>query len=296
MGLAGGDCAAGRHVIVAVPHGRAARPAARRRAPRPRRLARGSARSPIVNLHVVYDRPVLELPFAAGVDSPVQWVFDRTASAGLTDGQYLVVSLSAADAELGVSASELRERYLAALAELLPAAAGATVRNCFVTREHAATFRAAPGQRALRPGPPTALPGLVLAGAWTDTGWPATMEGAVRSGHAASERIIRRLSGPTRTAAAPRRPLAAASRGGAARRAQPRRASPRRARPARCAGEPPTRPPPPTRPLMVLAPLALEARAVRRGAPWADVRRTGMGPSAPPSTRAAHDHRTPPRS
>src|SRR6202167_4272345 len=138
---------------------------------------------------------MLELPFAAGIDSPVQWVFDRTAGSGLTDGQYLVVTLSAADAELGVPGEQLRERYLSALAELLPAAAGATVRNCFVTRDHAATFRAAPGQRGLRPGPPTALPGLVLAGAWTDTGWPATMEGAVRSGHAASERIIRRLSG-----------------------------------------------------------------------------------------------------
>ena len=78
------------------------------------------------------------------------------------------------------------------------------MRNCFVTRDHAATFRAAPGHRALRPGPPTALPGLVLAGAWTDTGWPATMEGAVRSGHAAAERIIRRLTdrGPGRSVSA----------------------------------------------------------------------------------------------
>src|ERR1700743_1168099 len=72
--------------------------------------------SPIVNVHVVYDRPVLELPFAAGIDSPVQWVFDRTAGSGLTDGQYLVVTLSAADAELGVSSELLGERYVAALA------------------------------------------------------------------------------------------------------------------------------------------------------------------------------------
>ena len=179
-------------MIVAVPHGRAGAllpDGARGDRDAWQRL--GS--SPIVNLHVVYDRPVLELPFAAGIDSPVQWVFDRTAGSGLTDGQYLAVSLSAADAELSVSGDQLRDRYLAALAELLPAAAEATVRSCFVTRDHAATFRAAPGQRALRPGPATALPGLVLAGAWTDTGWPATMEGAVRSGHAASEQIIRRL-------------------------------------------------------------------------------------------------------
>jgi squalene-associated FAD-dependent desaturase len=146
--------------------------------------------SPIVNLHIVYDRRVLEHPFATGVDSPVQWVFDRTAGSGLIDGQYLAVSLSAADGELHTTAEELQARYLPALAELLPAAAGAEVREFFVTREHAATFRAAPGARSWRPGPRTALPGLVLAGAWTDTGWPATMEGAVRSGRAAAREVM----------------------------------------------------------------------------------------------------------
>jgi uncharacterized protein with NAD-binding domain and iron-sulfur cluster len=64
------------------------------------------------------------------------------------------------------------------------------VTQFFVTREHAATFRAEPGARRLRPGPKTALPGLVLAGAWTDTGWPATMEGAVRSGAAAAREAL----------------------------------------------------------------------------------------------------------
>jgi uncharacterized protein with NAD-binding domain and iron-sulfur cluster len=58
------------------------------------------------------------------------------------------------------------------------------------TREHAATFRAAPGTAALRPGPTTAIPGLVLAGAWTATGWPATLEGAVLSGHAAARSAL----------------------------------------------------------------------------------------------------------
>ncbi|HVX33432.1 MAG TPA: FAD-dependent oxidoreductase, partial [Solirubrobacterales bacterium] len=75
---------------------------------------------------------------------------------------------------------------VAALAELLPAARDAQVEAFFVTREHTATFRAAPGARALRPGPRTSRPGLLLAGTWTDTGWPATMEGAVRSGRAAA--------------------------------------------------------------------------------------------------------------
>jgi hydroxysqualene dehydroxylase len=151
--------------------------------------------SPIINLHVVYDRRVLEHPFAASVDSPVQWVFDRTAGSGLADGQYLAVSLSAAGDELHATAEELQARYLPALAELLPAAADAEVREFFVTREHAATFRAAPGARAWRLGPRTEVPGLVLAGAWTDTGWPATMEGAVRSGHAAAREAMAMVAG-----------------------------------------------------------------------------------------------------
>jgi uncharacterized protein with NAD-binding domain and iron-sulfur cluster len=152
----------------------------------------------------VYDRRVLEHPFAAGVGTPVQWVFDRTESAGLTAGQYLAVSLSAADAESRMTVDELREQYLAALAELLPAAREANVEQFFVSREQAATFRAAPSARRLRPGPRTALPGLVLAGAWTDTGWPATMEGAVRSGAAAAREASAALANVV-VAAAPAR-------------------------------------------------------------------------------------------
>jgi squalene-associated FAD-dependent desaturase len=142
--------------------------------------------SPIVNLHVVYDRRVLDVPFVAGLDSAVQWVFDRTASAGIDSGQYLAVSLSAADEEAQMTGEELRERFERALAELLPAAREARIEQFFVMREHNATFRAAPGARAKRPGPQTGIPGLVLAGAYTDTGWPATMEGAVRSGRVAA--------------------------------------------------------------------------------------------------------------
>jgi uncharacterized protein with NAD-binding domain and iron-sulfur cluster len=149
---------------------------------------------------VRYDRRVLDVPFAAGVHTPVQWVFDRTKNAGLTRGQYLVVSLSAADDEIAATAHDLRARYLPALAELLPAARDATVEIFFVTREHSATFRAAPGARALRPAARTELPGLVLAGSWTDTGWPGTMEGAVRSGHTAAREALR--GAPARVPAA----------------------------------------------------------------------------------------------
>ena len=142
--------------------------------------------SPIVNVHVVYDRKVTSLPFAAAVDSPVQWVFDRTRISGMhargDDGQYLAVSLSAADPYVNMSVAELREMFVPALADLFPEARPATVTEFFVTRERRATFRQVPGTAKLRPKSATNLPGLALAGSWTDTGWPDTMEGAVRSG------------------------------------------------------------------------------------------------------------------
>ena len=135
---------------------------------------------------MIYDRKVMDVPFAAAVDSPVQWVFDRTRISGMhergDDGQYLAISLSAADEYAGKPVAELREQFVPALAELFPAAKAATVTKFFVTREKRATFRQVPGTAKLRPKAATALPGLVLAGAWTDTGWPDTMEGAVRSG------------------------------------------------------------------------------------------------------------------
>ena len=145
--------------------------------------------SPIVNVHVVYDRRVLPHRFAAGVATPVQYVFDRTP-AGWGQRQYIAVSLSGAREEMGMGTATIRERYLAALAELLPAAASARVEHFSVTKEHAATFRAVPGTAALRPPAATALPGLALAGAWTATGWPATLEGAARSGHAAAAAVL----------------------------------------------------------------------------------------------------------
>jgi monoamine oxidase len=153
------------------------------------------ATSPIVNVHVVYDRRVTRLPFAAAVDSPVQWVFDRTGPSGLREGQYLAISLSAAEAYADVPAARLREQFLPALAELFPAAAQARVVDCFVSRERRATMRQVPGVGRLRPAAATATAGLVLAGAWTDTGWPDTMEGAVRSGLNAVRELRRSMDG-----------------------------------------------------------------------------------------------------
>ncbi|WP_024799640.1 hydroxysqualene dehydroxylase HpnE [Nocardia sp. BMG51109] len=155
--------------------------------------ALGSA--PIINVHAVYDRKVMNTPFVAGLGTDAQWVFDRTPASGLGDhdasgGQYLAVSVSAADDLVDLPTAELRERFLPALRELLPATGTARLRDFFVTRERHATFRPAPGCARLRPGARTALPGLYLAGAWTATGWPATMEGAVRSGESAVAELV----------------------------------------------------------------------------------------------------------
>jgi squalene-associated FAD-dependent desaturase len=153
--------------------------------------------APILNVHVIYHRQVLGRPFLAALGSPVQWVFDRTAGSGLTGGgQYLALSQSAAEDEIDLPVAELRDRYLPELRRLLPATRDAEVLDFFVTRERTATFAPVPGVGALRPGPVTRAPGLFLAGAWTDTGWPATMESAVRSGLHASREALSALGLP----------------------------------------------------------------------------------------------------
>jgi squalene-associated FAD-dependent desaturase len=145
--------------------------------------------SPILNVHVVYDRTVLTRPFVAAVDSPAQFVFDRTAPSGLRGGQYLAVSVSAAHDWIDEPVARLRDVFLPELAKILPASRDATVRDFFVTRERTATFRPVPGSSRYRLPPRIGEPGLIVAGAWTDTGWPATMEGAVRSGIAAADAL-----------------------------------------------------------------------------------------------------------
>ncbi|MFE7650544.1 hydroxysqualene dehydroxylase HpnE [Streptomyces phaeoluteigriseus] len=167
--------------------------------------------APILNLHVVYDRKVLDVPFLTALGTPVQWVFDRTDASGLSTGrpegpdegrggrragQYLAVSQSAAHEDIDAPVAALRERYLPELERLLPAARGATVRDFFVTRERTATFAPTPGVGRLRPGARTKASGLYLAGAWTATGWPATMESAVRSGVSAADAALGALGRP----------------------------------------------------------------------------------------------------
>ena len=164
--------------------------------------------SPIINVHLVYDQPVTDLPLAAALGSEAQFVFDRTAAAKLNSSsgessntgeasnagegpQCLGISLSAADEYLSWSPAELIEHMTAEVAKLFPKARGQQPRDSMVTREVSATFRGVPGTASLRPPAETNHAGLFLAGAWTDTGWPATMEGAVRSGIAAADLALR---------------------------------------------------------------------------------------------------------
>jgi squalene-associated FAD-dependent desaturase len=144
--------------------------------------------SPIVSVHLLFDRVLLEPPLAALLGSPAHWVFDRGRLTGRRPerGQYLTVVSSGVpelEAMRGRELVELMARELAA--RLGP---GELVWSR-VSREPAATFAGRPGTAARRPGPRTGRPNVFRAGAWTRTGWPATMEGAVRSGREAARAV-----------------------------------------------------------------------------------------------------------
>lgn len=157
--------------------------------------------SPITGIHLWFDRPVCPVDHAVTVGRMVQWVFNHTALQGREPeggGQYLQLVVSAAYDLLPWSKEEIKEAALADLAALWPAAREATLKRWWVVTEHGATFAVRPGVDALRPPQRTGVDGLFLSGDWTSTGWPATMEGAVRSGYMAAEGILRDLGRPER--------------------------------------------------------------------------------------------------
>ena len=154
----------------------------------------GLVPSPITSVHVWYDRPVMTLPHVVLIECLGQWVFSRGEVA--SGEHYVQVVVSAARAFRGLGREEVQRQILAELARLFPAAAAARVLRSKVVTEHAATFSAVPGVDRFRPGSRTSLPNLFLAGDWTATGWPATMEGAVRSGYIAAEAILKQLGRP----------------------------------------------------------------------------------------------------
>ncbi|MSQ24722.1 MAG: FAD-dependent oxidoreductase [Dehalococcoidia bacterium] len=148
------------------------------------RRAAKLAMSPIVNVHLWYDRPVMVHAFAAFPDSDAHWVFNKSLILGDTSGhgQYIAVSLSGAHKFIDMPKDEIRAKFVEEMPRLLPRAQGAAVTRCVIVKERHATFRPSPGAAAGRLPQRTPVPNLFLAGEWTDTGWPSTMESAVRSG------------------------------------------------------------------------------------------------------------------
>ncbi len=146
--------------------------------------------APIVGLHIGYDRSVMTEPFLTVVESPIQWVFNHSLlhDAAAT-GSRLLVSISAAWREAKMSADQLRQMVMGELRPALPKTIDAQMTFFRVVKQPHATFRCLPGAQMQRPPQTTALPGLFLAGDWTQTGWPATMESAVRSGVMAAEAV-----------------------------------------------------------------------------------------------------------
>ena len=149
--------------------------------------------APIVALHVWYDRPVMDDALACFNESSLQWVFNRTLMQGESDrdGQYICVSISGAWEYAQTPRSQIEAELLAELASALPRARAANVRRALVIKHPHATFRCLPGVNRLRPRAGSPVPNLLLAGEWVQTGWPGTMEGAVRSGQAAARRLLR---------------------------------------------------------------------------------------------------------
>ena len=141
--------------------------------------------SPIISVHLLFDRRILDMELAALLGSPAHWVFDRGRLTGNEPerGQYLTVVSSGTPELLSVRGKELVELVAGEVTARLGAADLLWSR---VSREPAATFAARPGLGRLRPDAATNRPNVTRAGAWTATGWPATMEGAVRSGATAA--------------------------------------------------------------------------------------------------------------
>lgn len=154
------------------------------------------APSPITSIHLWFDRPVMTLPHAVLVDCLGQWVFNRGESA---PGEFYVqVVVSAARQLQGLGRDEVQRRIADELGRLFPEVLRATPLRAKVVTEHTATFSPVPGVDRWRPAQASPVRNLVLAGDWTATGWPATMEGAVRSGYLAAEVVLARCGRPAR--------------------------------------------------------------------------------------------------
>jgi zeta-carotene desaturase len=152
--------------------------------------------SPITSVHIWWDRPMLTWPHVVLVDGVGQWVFNRGETSPGT--WYTQVVVSAARQFRGLKQDEIQQDSIGELRRLFPKAHAATVLRSRVVTEHAATFSAVPGVDRWRPAQTSPIANLFVAGDWTATGWPATMEGAVRSGYLAAEALLGRCGAPAR--------------------------------------------------------------------------------------------------
>jgi len=160
--------------------------------------------SPITGVHFWFDRTVMDELFLTLIDTNTQWIFNKTALYNASNGasptgsptQYLQLVISASYNLLQKPRQEIIDLCLAEVRQALPRAREAQLLKATVIKEAAATFSPHPGVDSLRPMQETLIAGLYLAGDWTDTGWPATMEGAVRSGYLAAEAVLRKSGEP----------------------------------------------------------------------------------------------------
>ena len=148
--------------------------------------------SPITGIHLWFDRPITQLPHATLLDRTVQWMFNKDA------GRYLQLVVSASRGLSEMPRGEVIQLALKELAEFFPQARAAKLEKAHVVKEIRATFSAGPRLEALRPGTQTSFSNLFLAGDWTRSGWPATMEGAVRSGYIAADAVAKAANLPIR--------------------------------------------------------------------------------------------------
>ncbi len=146
--------------------------------------------SPITGIHLWFDRPITDLPHAALLDRTIQWMFNKSG------GRYVQLVVSASRSLLGMGRAEVIELAVTELREFFPRAVDAKLESAQVIKEVRAVFSAKPNLELQRPLTVTPIPNFFLAGDWTRTGWPATMEGAVRSGYLAAEAVTRMAGAP----------------------------------------------------------------------------------------------------
>jgi len=148
--------------------------------------------APITTIHLWYDREVIDLDHAVLLDTRIQWIFTKSRIRRWPSarGTYLELVISASWPELKLGREAILSAALEELELFFPAVRAAKLIKSAVLKEARATFSVTPSLDRYRPQQQTQWPGLYLAGDWTATEWPSTMEGAVRSGRLAAGTLM----------------------------------------------------------------------------------------------------------